>query len=405
MILRSIDMKVQNKKVYLIFYLKGYGNSIPGAESAGESILNNYLKTDNKTIKTIIISDQKAKCPKSKKFAFYTHKNFHWNVPILNFLINNLFAKILIKKISEMYKPNIIHIQGFAGYYPLPPKRSISILTMHDDPETKIYDKKRKDILKFFEYFWFEFIRISIKRAIKQFSYFQVGSSRMYRHLLKCNKKTDNIFFIPNGIEFKHNIDLNETHTIIQYFKRKEKINDIIPFLIVGTIQLRKGTLKVAETLKFLPENYHLFIVGKPTPILGLPYLKKILKIDNKRIHYLGYVQKKLYFKILSEIDIILSASLYEGCQLVPLDALIQGKTVITTLAGSIKDFFPKDYPFFILNDNPREISKLIQKANNSNQFNLNLKKPFTWEEVGIKIGKMYDKIIEIESRKINSFF
>ncbi|UYP48009.1 hypothetical protein NEF87_004294 [Candidatus Lokiarchaeum ossiferum] len=379
------------KKIKIIFYLKGYGNAIPGAESAGYHILQSII--DRNDLKIIIVSDQKAKCQRNE--ILFKHKNLPINLPILNFIINNFFAKRMIKNVTEIFSPDIIHIQGFSGNYPTLKTQIKKILTLHDDPSMEIYDRNRNDPLKFFEYFWFKFIKWSISKAIRNFDFFHVGSSKMIRALQYQGVTSERIYQIPNG---RDNL-INKKEELESETKKSIKIadNSIIKMIMVGTIEYRKGTLSVAQSLEYLPPNFHLLLVGKSQPIIGIPYLKKVLKINRKKIHYLGYLQKQQYLSVLEMADIYISASNYEACQLVPLDALFLRKKVVTTTAGAIPDFLSKDYPYFLKSNDPSEISKIILKARLSNQYESSFIKsyPKTWKVIGEEISKIYDFILK----------
>jgi glycosyltransferase involved in cell wall biosynthesis len=94
--------------------------------------------------------------------------------------------------------------------------------------------------------------------------------------------------------------------TIDKTIKKKKKLKTQIKkkILMVGSIEYRKGSLNVALSLNYLPKNFQLLLVGKPQPIIGIPYLKKVLKLNRNRIHYLGYLQKSDYFSVLDKADI-----------------------------------------------------------------------------------------------------
>lgn len=383
----------KNNSEYIIFYLKGYGNPVPGAESAGYNILKSIINRSD--FKIIIISDQKAK--KTNDEILYRHKILPINIPILNFIINNFFASRIIKKLSQIYAPKLIHIQGYAGYYPIISSNSKTLLTLHDDPSIMIFDKARRDPLKYFEFFWYEFIRFSIFKAIKNYDFFQAGSSRIKNYLTKLGISKKRIYLIPNGI-YKYRIFNNKKKVF------KERLNDrnkrkIKFILVVGSIEHRKGTLNVALSLKYLPRKFHLLVVGNPQAIIGLSYLKKVLNVDRDRIHYLGYLKNNDYFSVLDEADIYISASISEACQLAPLEALMMEKKVIITPVGAIPDFFPLNYPLLIKKNNPREIANVILKASRTEKIKeLNGKlSPETWEEIGKDLKKMYSNIISIK--------
>jgi glycosyltransferase involved in cell wall biosynthesis len=161
---------------------------------------------------------------------------------------------------------------------------------------------------------------------------------------------------------------------------------------MVGSIEYRKGCHNIGQSLDYLPKNYHLCLVGKLPPIIGIPYLKEIIRMNKTRIHYLGYLSTNDYMSIFEMVDIYVSASLYEACQLTPLEALTFEKKVVTSLAGAIPDFLSKEYPFFIKSTKPAEIAKVILKASESEDllFKQFISYPKSWEEIGKKIADAY---------------
>lgn len=207
---------------------------------------------------------------------------------------------------------------------------------------------------------------------------------------MKLGIKRDKIFVIPNGIKFINN--LNKINGDKNVGKVKK---NLILILIAGSIEYNKGSLNVALSLNYLPKNYHLLIAGKPQPIIGIPYLKKVLSQNKKRIHYLGYLQKEDYFSILNKADIYISASLFEACQLAPLEALMMKKKIIVSLSGAVPEFFSLDYPFLIKENQPYEIADLVLKLSKSKNIipkGIISLKP--WREIGKHLNDMYTKII-----------
>jgi hypothetical protein len=392
-----MDQIKKKSKKNIIFYLKGYGNPTPGAQSAGFNILKSIY--DNSDYNIIIISDQTAK--KSNNELLYKHKNFFLKIPFLNFVVNNFLAARIIKKVSKIYSPKLIFIQGYSGYYPTFKSKFKTLLTLHDDPTMRIFDKNRKDPLKYFEFLWYEYIRFSMMRAIKRYDFFHVLNLRTLKYLTKLGIERERIIKIRNAVGILRNF--NKENIISQNGTKIKTRKRHIIILTAGSIECRKGSLNIALSLNYLPKNFHLIIVGNPQPIFGLPYLKKILTLNRKRIHYVGYLQKKEYFTILSKADIFIGASKFESYHLTPLEALMMHKKLVATPVGVLPEYLSLDYPFLIRTNEPSEIAELILKAYNSELLlvpNDNSSLILSWKDFG-KYLYSNDEIINLLQKVI----
>lgn len=99
-----------------------------------------------------------------------------------------------------------------------------------------------------------------------------------------------------------------------------------IKALFVGGLSQRKGLSYVFEAIKGLEEQVELTVVGRGN-IEGCLALREALR----NVHYIQTLAHKDVLKLMSESDILLFPSLFEGFGLVITEAMSQGTPVITT--------------------------------------------------------------------------
>lgn len=102
--------------------------------------------------------------------------------------------------------------------------------------------------------------------------------------------------------------------------------NDKIKLLYVGGLTQRKGISYMFDAIEGLEEYYELTVVGGGD-IDGCEVLKRALSMHN----YLPPMAHDKVLKLMSESDILIFPSLFEGFGLVVTEAMSQGTPVITT--------------------------------------------------------------------------
>lgn len=142
-----------------------------------------------------------------------------------------------------------------------------------------------------------------------------VASSFTKRSLVLFPGKLADIEVIPYGFP-----QVNLTRKFVPLNGRKLKL------LYVGGLSQRKGISYVFETFEALKNQVELTVVGRGD-IDGCPALKKALT----QVRYIPTLPHKEILKLMSESDVLLFPSLFEGFGLVITEAMSQGTPVITT--------------------------------------------------------------------------
>jgi glycosyltransferase involved in cell wall biosynthesis len=104
--------------------------------------------------------------------------------------------------------------------------------------------------------------------------------------------------------------------------------------LFVGFITPRKGLEYLARAMHLLPENVHLFIVGRWGPNCRARFLRALGSAAG-RVHEVGFVPDEERPYYYSMADVYVSPSLLEGLGITPIEALACGTPAVVTSASS----------------------------------------------------------------------
>ncbi len=168
-----------------------------------------------------------------------------------------------------------------------------------------------------------------------------------------CVKK---IYVIPNGI----NLVESERTTLPRC--RKDNFKKL---LYVGRIEKYKGIDYIVKSMKYLPENYILEIIGCGSYKPSIVHLAKKMKVSNRVKFYQNLNKQELIEKYITS-DVLILLSRYEAYGLVVAEALAYGTPCIVANTSALQEWVDNKSVFGIsYPPNPRELSKLIIYASN----------------------------------------
>lgn len=159
-----------------------------------------------------------------------------------------------------------------------------------------------------------------------------------------------NIFVVNNGVsnEFMHKKFVNTKSNFI---------------LFVGSLDPRKNIQSLINTLKFLPQEISLKIVGKQSPNFN-----EQINIPNEivnRIQFTGYIPDIELNKLYNEALCFIYPSLYEGFGIPPLEAQALGTLVIVSDIPVFREIFG-DSVIYCNPNSPEDIADKIKQIENS---------------------------------------
>lgn len=195
--------------------------------------------------------------------------------------------------------------------------------------------------------FWRRFyLHWSTKVAARKAQKIIAISENTKQDLIKlCNVKADKIEVVHHGIEVKN---------------QNLKIKNQKPYILyIGRIETKKNVQGILEAYKILKEkhkiSHELILAGAP----GYGYEKIKLEIGNLKLEIkeLGYINEETKWHLLSNADIFLFPSFYEGFGLPILEAQAMGVPVITSLGSCLPEVVGQGALFV----NPRSSIEIAQ--------------------------------------------
>ena len=166
---------------------------------------------------------------------------------------------------------------------------------------------------------------------------------------------TGKTFIIPNGINLDDYRKCKPTN-----IKSNKK-----ELLFVGFLSKRKNQIYLIEVMKYLPQNYHLTLIGDA---LNQNYKKEIVAYIcenklNKNITIKNKLPHKSVTQYLNRTHFFVSASIMELQSLVILEALASGTPVIGLENETVDELIDKNVGVKLPKDTtPAQFAKEVQK-------------------------------------------
>ncbi|MBX4197906.1 glycosyltransferase family 4 protein [Candidatus Parcubacteria bacterium] len=165
---------------------------------------------------------------------------------------------------------------------------------------------------------------------------------------------------IPNGVDLKIFLMKND-HIEVKSIRQELGIQPDDKVLITTSrLEVKNGVRDIIESLKFLPTNVKLIIVGIGTLERKLKAQVKTLGIQD-RVVFLGFKNNSDLPKYLHAADVFIRPSLSEGMGISFIEAMAAGVPVVATPVGGIPDFL-KDWQtgLFCAVDDPESIADRV---------------------------------------------
>ncbi|MGC8769806.1 MAG: glycosyltransferase family 4 protein [Brevinematia bacterium] len=164
----------------------------------------------------------------------------------------------------------------------------------------------------------------------------------------------------------------------------------------------RKGLDSILITLKRLPENYKLLIVGNPSARESVLFKKKVSLMNlTERVIFGGLCKNMLEAYAVG--DIFVFPSTFDAFALVVLEAMSSGLPVITTSTVGASELINNGKNGFVLNDwkDIEEMKKIILSFFNNDEYYSDISKnarttalSFTWEKVAKETEYFLEEIV-----------
>ena len=250
----------------------------------------------------------------------------------------NPFNKAEIDKVLEEYKPDVIHTNGLydlstivweAAY-----KKKIKIVhTLRDYhllcPFTSLHCSKVEDECPYVPPKEFCRMHRAINRVKAKYVDVVTAPSSVTLNLLIKNQffTSSEKKVVPNATEF----DASEINKLLA--RRKNAEAHTLKFVYLGTLSKPKGIQWMISSFNDLSQNAELYIAGKGKL---RDYVEEQAK-NNKKIHFVGFLNETQVDELLKECDVLLCPSQWqEPFGRVVLDAYKHAMPVICSDQGAL---------------------------------------------------------------------
>lgn len=188
----------------------------------------------------------------------------------------------------------------------------------------------------------------------------------------------------------------------VKPFKRK---NDKLTFLFIGTLSKRKGTeylIKAFLKLNQKYENIELLLVGDGAEST-IQFLKRIA-MNSDNIEFIGPIPPINVPNYFVYADVFVLPSLGEPFGLVNLEAMACGKSVISTNAGGVPDYFrDKEIGFLVEPANVDDLEEAMEKFVLDSSLSIKMGRyayqyvinNYTWDDTARKIIDNYKLLLK----------
>lgn len=269
-------------------------------------------------------------------------------------VFSSLLLSLSISTIKELKnsqeKFNIIHIHGTSNLYPL-----TMLIALKDWQKVVVsphYHPTGSNLLfRILKPVYDRFIVSAYMRKVNKI----ICVSRTEKEILidKFKLPRDKIEVIYNGVDIEK----------IRSFKSKRIPNqNEVSILYFGRLEKYKNVHMAIEALKYLPDTFVLYIVGRG------PYEKELRKLTQKlglekRVKFLGFLPEEELYTLLHSIDVVVNLSDIEAFGIMVIESLAAGKPVIVNNKLGLKElaeYFPRSV-IPIDNLTPEEVAELIK--------------------------------------------
>ena len=279
----------------------------------------------------------------------------------------------MIKELkNSQEKFNIIHIHGTSNLYPL-----TMLIALKDWQKVVVsphYHPTGSNLLfRILKPVYDRFIVSAYMRKVNKI----ICVSRTEKEILidKFKLPRDKIEVIYNGVDIEK----------IRSFKSKRIPNqNEVSILYFGRLEKYKNVHIVIEALKYLPDTFVLYIVGKGPYETELRKLTRKLGLEN-RVKFLGFLPEEELYTLLHSIDVVVNLSDIEAFGIMVIESLAAGKPVIVNNKLGLKELagYFRGGIVAVNNLNPRNAADVILKTIENKKVKIKGLETFEWERTG----------------------
>lgn len=209
------------------------------------------------------------------------------------------------------------------------------------------------------------------------------GSKDAYEYYSKLGS---NVYYIPNAID----INSLPTGSDLRYEKQ---------IIFAGRLSKEKGILTILETIKELPSDIHLLIIGSgPEENTVVEFTK-----NKENVHFLGYQPKEKTIPLIRGSTALIQPSFAEGISATLLEAMACKTPIITTNIGGNKELLGNNNVGILIapGDSKILLKKIVALVNDKNlQEKISASaytevQKYDWSNIGQRYIDLYEKVLQ----------
>ena len=364
-------------KKSLIFYGIKYYPSKGGTSRVAENIIRNIYSQFNIIIYCYRHHSAKNYIPEVKSIQF----------PELPFKGLGVFIYYFLTALHLLFfidRKSIIHAHKIdcAFFLPLLRLKFKKIIgTSHESPYHRDkWGRIGKTYFHIAEWMFIHFTSIptSISKPLADFYY-----KKFYRK----------VHFIPNGINFDHELDIDSAESLL----RKLDINEKYLMFASRRIMSTKGLHTLFEALNILDLRSPVIVAGDEWH--AQKYVNQLKeKYKHLNLYYTGYIYLPVLLALVSKAELFVFPSEIEGMSIMLLEVVSVGTPVICSDIPENTQVFSGEEVLYFKNKDAEDLSKKIRFALNNPEmmktFTVNSKEKiinhYSWKQISRQYQELY---------------
>jgi len=229
--------------------------------------------------------------------------------------------------------------------------------------------------------------RLLVKKILKGADGILVNSRAQRDLIERTFKPSSEIFMVYDGV------NLNEIKNAESFtFDENCRI-----LLYVGRLEKYKNVHITIASMKYLPENYHFYIIGRGPFRPFLENLVQSLGLQS-RVHFLGFQPNDVVYRWLKTAHVFVHLSAVESFGMTCIEALAAGTPVIANddglgLSETIA-LYPKDIMAYRAGKEPvSKLARLIMEVAELKQITADVLH-FSWDFIAESVSTVYKQIL-----------
>lgn len=206
---------------------------------------------------------------------------------------------------------------------------------------------------------WYAYIdKLMYSRYSRIICISQKAEDKLRAHIHSTSEK---ICTIQNGVDIQKFINADKSDEILEKFKDKHTA------VMVAGFRWEKDQPTLIEAYRYLPDSYHLLLIGDGYKRGECEKLTITLKLK-ERVHFLGF--RSDIPNILKSVDVVVMSSHFEGLSLSNIEGMASGNPFVASDVDGIRDV-TAGYGVLFPHENPEKLAEEILKLTEDKRYRM----------------------------------